>query len=360
MINVYEQRLARLRAALQAAEMQCLLVSTPTNMRYLSGFTGSYGALLVSQDAAVLISDFRYRFQAAEQAPGFRFVEIQRWVPGVAGAIRELGCATIGFESAHLTYQTHAQMAAELEGARLLPTEGAVEKLRMVKDAGEIRRIEHAADISSAAVEYVLSLVRPGVSERELALAAEDYIRKEAGADLAFDPIVASGARAAQCHAEPGARELATGDMVVMDVGAKWEGYGADITRTVAVGAANAQQREIYSVCWRAQNAALNEVKAGANCAALDHTARSIIDDAGHGESFGHGLGHGVGLDTHELPRLTRGEDVPLSANMTTTVEPGIYKPEVGGVRLEDLILVTLDGCRVLTHAAKPPELPVL
>ena len=359
-MNAYQQRLACLRAALRTMEAQCLLVSTPTNVRYLSGFTGSYGALLVSQDGVLLVSDFRYRFQAADQAPDLDFVEIQRWVPGVAGVIRDLGCATIAFEAAHLTYQIHAQVAAELEGVRLVPSEGMVENLRMIKDRDEIARIEHAAAISSAAVERVLALARPGVSERELALAAEDYIRKEAGADIAFDPIVASGPRAAQCHAEPGARELSAGDMVVVDVGAKWEGYGADITRTIAVGAASAQQREIYSICWRAQNAALNDVKAGMSCAALDHTARSLIDEAGYGESFGHGLGHGVGLDTHELPRLTRGEDAPLSANMTATVEPGIYKPEVGGVRLEDLILVTADGCRVLTHAAKPHELPVL
>jgi Xaa-Pro aminopeptidase len=359
-MSAYDQRMACLRAALGATEAQCLLVSSPSNIRYLSGFTGSYGALLVSQDAVCLISDFRYRFQAAEQAPQLEFIEIQRWVPGVAEAVRKLGCAVTAFEPAHLTYQTHAQLAAELDGVRLLPVDGMVEKLRAVKDVNEISRIERAAAISTAALERVLSLIRPGVSERELALAAGDYIRNDANADIAFDPIVASGARAAQCHAEPGARQLAAGDMVVVDVGAKWEGYGADITRTVAVGAASAQQREIYAVCWRAQNAALGQVRAGASCAALDFAARSIIGEAGYGESFGHGLGHGVGLDTHELPRLTRGEDAPLDANMTTTVEPGIYKPEVGGVRLEDLVVVTADGCRILTHAAKPHELPVL
>lgn len=354
------QRVQRLRSALTEIEAQAVLISGTANIRYLSGFTGSYGALLVDDAEALLISDFRYRFQAAEQAPGFQFVEIRKWVQDVARAIRGLGRQTVAFESAHLTYQTHAQLAAELNGIALVPVNGLIEQMRAVKEPDELSCIERAAAISDAAVERVLSLMRPGVSERELALAAEDYIKKEAGADLAFPPIVASGPRSAQCHAEPGARELVVGDMVVVDAGARWQGYGADITRTVAVGSATERQREIYAACWQAQHTGLGAVKAGAACAALDHTARSVIEEAGFGEHFGHGLGHGVGLESHELPRLTRAEETSLVADMTVTVEPGIYIVETGGVRLEDLVVVTQNGCRMLTHASKPRELPVL
>jgi len=356
----FADRLRRFRAELAATEAQAALISARANIRYLSGFTGTYGALLVDGSTAFLISDFRYRYQAAEQAPDFEFIEIRRWVDGVAGAIRRRGRQPVGFETAHLTYQLHAQLAAELDGIALAPLEGLVEKLRVVKDAAELNCIERAAAITDGAVSRVMALVRVGVTERELALAAEDFIRKEGGAELAFPPIVASGARSAQCHAEPGARELAAGDMVVIDVGARWQGYGADLTRTVAVKRAQPAQREIYAVCRQAQAAGLAAVKAGAGCGDLDRVARAVIEEAGYGEYFGHGLGHGVGLETAELPRLTASEESTLSAHMTVTVEPGIYTVEAGGVRLEDLVVVTEDGCRVLTEAPKPPELPAL
>jgi Xaa-Pro aminopeptidase len=353
------QRVTRVRSELAATEAPAALISGTANIRYLSGFTGTYGALIVDAQAAYLVSDFRYRFQAAEQAPDFEFIEVRRWVEGVADAIRKLGYQVVGFEPAHLTYQVHAQLAAELSGVRLVPLAGLVEKLRAVKEPQELACIERAAAISADAMQRVISLVQPGISERELALAAEDYMKKEAGAELAFDPIVASGARSAQCHAEPGERALAPGDLVVIDVGARWQGYGADITRTVAVKDADARRREMYAVCREAQAAGLAAAKAGVRCAELDRIVREVIERAGYGEAFGHGLGHGVGLETHEAPRLTRGEDSALGANMTVTVEPGIYLAEVGGVRLEDLIVVTEGGCRVLTHAPKAPELPV-
>jgi Xaa-Pro aminopeptidase len=376
----YADRLRRFRAQLAATEAQAALISAPANIRYLSGFTGSYGALLVAAEtssqamskdaapprasssaaAAFLISDFRYRYQAAEQAPGFEFIEIRRWVDGVAAAIRRLDARRVGFETAHLAYQLHAQLAAELEGFELLPLEGAVEKLRAVKQPAELECIQRAAAVTDGALARVMSLLRVGITERELALAAEDFIRKEGGMELAFPPIVASGARSAQCHAVPGSRQLAPGDMVIMDVGARWQGYGADLTRTVAVQRADAKQREIYSVCYQAQAAALAAVRPGARCGDLDRTARTVIESAGYGEYFGHGLGHGLGLETAELPRLTTSERLALRPHMTVTIEPGIYTLEAGGVRLEDLVVVTEEGCRVLTQAPKPSELPTL
>lgn len=354
------QRLARLRSALAASEAEAILVSGQANIRYLSGFTGDYGALLIDRRNAILVSDFRFRYQALEQAPGCRFQEIRRWVEGVAAAMREMGYQRVAFEPAHLTYQLHSQLAAEVSGLRLMPADGMVERLRAVKDGKELQHIARAAAITDAAVERVVSLVRPGITERELALAAEDYIRKENGAELAFPPIVASGPRSVQCHAQPGPRQLGSGDLVVIDVGARWEGYGADITRTVAVSSASGTQRDTYALCYRAQAAGLDAVKAGMRCRDLDRAARSVIEDAGRGEDFGHGLGHGVGLEAHEAPRLTSTEEATLEAGMTTTVEPGIYTLDVGGVRLEDLVVVTDDGHRLLTHASKPAELPVL
>jgi Xaa-Pro aminopeptidase len=356
----FAQRLMRFRADLAASEFEAALVSGGANIRYLSGFTGDYGALLIDGANAILLSDFRYRYQAAEQAPGFQFREVRRWVEGIADAVRELGYRTVGFEPNHITYQVHSQLVAELPEVLLIPADGAIERLRAVKDAQELAYIERAAALTDAAAERVISLVRPGVTERELALAAEDCIRNEGGAELAFPPIVASGPRSAQCHAEPGPRELGRGDLVVIDVGARCEGYGADITRTVAVGTATAMQRDLYALCWRAQAAGLAAVKGGIRCRDLDHAARSVIEDAGRGSQFGHGLGHGVGLEPHEAPRLTSMEEAIVDAGMTMTIEPGIYTIEAGGVRLEDLVVVTESGHRVLTHAPKPAELPVL
>lgn len=356
----FAQRRTRFRAELAASASPAALVTGRANIRYLSGFTGSYGALLLDARRALLISDFRFRFQAAEQAPDFEFIEIRRWVEGVAGAIRSLGADTVGFEPSHLSWQTHAQLSAALDGVVLVPLAGIAERLRARKEPAELECIERAAAISDRAAERVMSLLRPGITERELALAAEDYIRKEGGAELAFPPIVASGRRSAQCHAEPGENELAAGDLVVMDVGARWQGYGADLTRTVAVKEADDRQREMYAVCRRAQEAGLAAVKAGMRCAELDRIARAVITQAGYGEHFGHGLGHGVGLEAHEGPRLTGGEESVLETDMTVTVEPGIYISEAGGVRLEDLVVVTESGCRTLTRASKPPELPVL
>ena len=356
----FAQRLTRFRSELAASEAEAILVSGQANIRYLSGFTGEYGALLIDQNNAVLASDFRFRYQAAEQAPGFRFREIRRWVEGVAQAARDLGHRVVGFEPSQITFQVHSQLSAEMSEVRLLPVNGVVERLRAVKDPEELARIERAAAITDAAVERLMSQVRPGITERELALAAEDCIRKEGGAELAFPPIVASGPRSAQCHAEPGPRRLTAGDLVVIDVGARYEGYGADITRTIAVGSASQAQREIYALCYRAQATGLDAVRAGMRCRDLDRAARSVIEDAGRGEDFGHGLGHGVGLEAHEAPRLTSTEEATLVGDMTVTIEPGIYTKEAGGVRLEDLVVVAEDGHRLLTHAAKPAELPVL
>jgi len=356
----FAQRLARFRRELAQTQAPAALISGRANVRYLSGFTGSDAALVVAAEAAYLVSDFRYRLQAAEQAPDFEFVEVRPWVESVAGIIRKLGCRALGFEPAHLMYQTHERLAGELPGISLAPLNGIVEKLRAVKEHEELACIERAAAISDAAMERVLSLVQPGITERELALAAEDCIRREAGAELAFAPIVASGARSAQCHAEPGERALEAGDLVVIDIGARLDGYGADITRTVAVKDDDARRREMYAVCFQAQAAGLAAVRAGACCAEVDRIAREVIERAGYGEAFGHGLGHGVGLEAHEAPRLTRDEDSALAADMTVTVEPGVYIAEVGGIRIEDLVAVTAEGSRVLTRAAKTPELPVV
>ncbi len=354
-----QRRLQRLRAALEATAASGALICGAANLRYLSGFSGSQGALLVDAEHALLVSDFRYRYQAAEQASDFEFIEVARWAQGLAGAIRGLGWQAAGFEAAHLSCQLHAQLTAELGNTLLVALDGLVENLRAIKEAEELALMERAAEISDRALERVVALVRPGVSERELALAAEDYIRKEAGAELAFAPIVASGPRSAQCHGEPGARELAAGDLVVIDVGARWQGYGGDVTRTVVVREAQMPQRQVYAICYQAQQAALQAVRAGMGCAALDAVARAIVEQAGYGEHFGHGLGHGVGLEAHEAPRLSRTGEGELAAGMTATIEPGIYLREIGGVRLEDLVVVTDQGHRTLTHAGHAPELPI-
>ncbi|MBE3577094.1 MAG: aminopeptidase P family protein [Limnochordales bacterium] len=346
-------RLARLRAGLRERGADAILVFGLENMRYLSGFTGDSGAVLISETAAVLITDFRYVEQAREEAPGFRIVKHDDFFETLAGEVRGLGLRSLAYEGDKVSVRRFARLQEVLPEVSWVDQNGLVEGLRAVKDEEELKFIAEAAAIADQAFTHILQYVREGVTEREIALELEWYLKRHSEGP-AFTTIVASGPRGALPHAQPTDKELRRGELVVLDWGAVVNGYHSDMTRTVAVGAADARSREIYEIVLRAQLAGLEAVRPGRCGREVDAVAREVIAAAGYGEYFGHGLGHGVGLAIHEdPPRLSpRGESL-LAANMVVTVEPGIYLPGFGGVRIEDLVVVTDEGARRLSQSPK-------
>ncbi len=355
-----QERLGALRARLRERCLGALVVSSPSNIYYLSGFRGSSGALLVGPTRAALFSDFRYRLQAAEQAPDWEFVEVERRLLHAVGErAREWAAAPLGYDPEHLTCARRQELSQGAGDLELAEAPGLVEELRAVKSEEEIAAIRAAAALADEALAHILSLVRPGATERALALEGEFLMRRR-GAQAAFDIIVASGPRSALPHAETTDRELKEGDLLLVDIGARLDGYCSDLTRTFAVGSASARARELYALVYRAQRAGVAALAPGARAGEVDGAARTVIAEAGWGEAFGHGLGHGVGIDVHEAPRLARQEERELAVGNVVTIEPGIYAPDLGGVRLEDLLVVRPGSAETLTGAPLPAELPTL
>jgi len=279
---------------------------------------------------------------------------------GVGRAAADIGEGRLGYESAHLTCELLGGLTEAVQNRELVAATGLVENLRTIKSPDEIVHIRAAAALADQALDHMISLLCSGATERDIALEGEFFMRR-AGADrAAFDLIVASGPRSALPHAGTSTRELQPADLVVIDIGAAVDGYCSDMTRTFAVQTATEQARQIYEIAYRAQRAAAAAVQSGARCGEVDALARTIIDEAGFGDCFGHGLGHGVGVDVHEAPHLRKGDETRLVAGNVVTVEPGIYLPDIGGVRLEDLLVVQADGAETLTTSAMPPELPVV
>lgn len=355
-------RLARLRTRLARAKLPALLVTYLPNISYLSGFRGSAGALLISRREQVLFSDFRYRLQVAQQAPGFRFVEVQRnSLASMAQEAKRLGFAQVGFEAHQLTVEQLRRLRAGARGVRWQPAGELVEGLRQVKEPAEIAQIARAARITDRAFAYMRSLLAIGKTEREIALAGQLFMLQAGAKEMAFDLIVGAGAHGALPHAQSGPRRIKHGDLVVIDIGLRLpSGYCSDLTRTVAVGRAADWQREIHAIVQAAQQRALQALRPGAVAAEVDGVARAVITEAGYGEYFGHGLGHGVGLEVHEGPRLAATDRTVLRTGMVVTVEPGIYLPGRGGVRLEELVVIAPHGYRLLSHAPNPKKLPVI
>lgn len=349
------ERLARLRAALQTQGLAGLLVTGATNRRYVTGFTGTAGAALITAERAWLFVDFRYTEQAGQQAPDFTVVQYgdfhQTLQETAAGALK---AGPIGVESVHLTMQQWQELGEKLPDGVWRPVTGVVEALRAVKEPVELRRLQRAIDLADETFAHLVHWLRPGLTEKEVAFELE-WTLKRAGAEaLAFPSIVASGPRSSLPHAVPTDRRIERGDLLTLDFGAVWEGYHSDITRTVCVGPPAAKQREVYDLVLRAQQAGIAAVRPGPTGKEVDAVARAVIEQAGYGERFGHNLGHGVGLDVHEdPPRLSQKSEAALQPDMVTSVEPGVYIPGWGGIRIEDLVLVTEDGRRVLTRSPK-------
>lgn len=361
MTQEHTARLPRLRARMQETDLDGLVVSSPSNMFYLTGFRGSSGAALITSDRQILFSDSRYRLQARQQAPDFHFVEIERHLlAGLGKAAAEAGIRRLGFNPAHLTCERRDELAQAVPDTDLTPAPGLVEGLRAIKSPEETGRIRAAVAFADHALSHMISHLRPGARERDIALAGEFLMRQQGAEAAAFDLVVASGPNSSLPHAEVGDRELQPGDIVVIDIGARADGYCSDITRTFAVESASPEAHETYRLVYRAQRAGAAALRSGASCGQVDSVARSIVEQAGRGEAFGHGLGHGVGIEVHEAPRLGRDEETELAAGHVVTVEPGVYLDDAFGVRLEDLLLVGADGTETLTGSPMEPEIPIV
>jgi Xaa-Pro aminopeptidase len=348
-----EQRLTALRTAMQAGGLEALLVLRPENRRYLSGFTGSTAYLLITQEEALLLTDFRYLGQAAAEAPHFRVVEFKQPLDGVREELTKQNVRQLGFEKDFVTYDQHQGFVAAFAGVELVPVAGLVEGLRAVKDESELVILRQAAKIADDAFAHITGFLRPGLTELEVALELEMFMRKAGAASSSFDIIVASGVRSSLPHGRASEKVLQTGDFVKMDFGAYYQGYCSDLTRTVVLGQPSDKQREIYETVLEAQLHAVANIRPGITGIEADRLARDIIEAKGYGPYFGHSLGHGLGLAVHESPSLSFRGDTVLQAGNVVTVEPGIYIPDFGGVRIEDDIVLTATGNEVLTHAPK-------
>lgn len=348
-------RLEKLRQKLAEEGLEAILISQGENRRYLSGFAGSAGFLLISEKRAILASDFRYVEQAKSQAPDFDIVQIEgelpKWLPDL---VSSLGAKRIGFEANDLSFSAYRQLVAmKLEKIELVPTEELVESLRAIKDEQELELIVKAAELADAAFEEMAPMIRPGMKEKEVAWEIEKFVREKGSESVPFDIIVASGPNSALPHAKPTERVLLPGEPVVIDIGARSEGYCSDLTRTLSLGNEDKTFAKIYDLVLGAQLTAIATIEVGMSGEQADSLARTVIEQGGYGEAFGHGLGHGIGLAAHETPRLGRSSTSTLIDGMVFTIEPGIYIKGWGGVRIEDMIVLKKGKARVLSKANK-------
>jgi Xaa-Pro aminopeptidase len=362
-------RLRALRAQIEAKKLDALLVTSLNNVRYLTGYSGSNGIAVVSRRGAHFLTDFRYKTQAQKEVKDYRIrIAARQLLPELKNLPPLRPGARVGFEAVNLSVKVLATLKKLLPQVKLVATEGLVESVSVRKDEEEIRKLRRAATIADAAFEHVLKFIKPGV--RELDIASEiDYFMKKSGLRVpalesvppfdshavmpSFETIVASGVRSAMPHGVASAKKIKKGEFVTMDFGGQYQGYSSDLTRTVVVGKATPKQKKIYNLVLEAQLAALSNAKGGMKAKDLDKVARDVISSAGYGKSFGHGLGHGLGLLVHDSPAVSPASEATLLPGMVITIEPGIYLQGWGGVRIEDDIVITAEGCRLLTKANK-------
>ncbi|SNB46181.1 Xaa-Pro peptidase family protein [Geobacter sp. DSM 9736] len=348
-----KDRILSARRLMERLEVEALLFLHLPNIRYLSGFTGSDGALLIRHDEGWFLTDSRYTTQAEREVFCSSTVTYRSKVEGIAECVQKAGSRRLGIEAEHMTVSFHDALSAALPGVELVAVGSELDELRLLKDAAEVELLDRSASIASEALIQVLDQLRPGSVERDVALALEILMKQKGAEDKAFDFIVASGVRGALPHGRASEKVIAAGELVTLDFGARFDGYHSDETVTVAIGKPDSRQREIYSIVKDAHDLALAGVKPGVALKELDSIARGHIESKGYGSCFGHGLGHGVGLEVHEKPTVSFRSDGVLKEGMVITVEPGIYIPEWGGVRIEDTVIVTADGYRVLSKVPK-------
>jgi len=350
------KRLNKLRLKLAELGIESLLVSKRENILYLSGFDGSAGFLIIGKERNILATDSRYLEQAGEQAPDFEIYKInnsiKEWLPALA---LDLEISGLGFEVSDITFGRYQEIenALKIKDISLVPTKGIVEDLRLLKEADELKNIEEAVRISDAAFEDIMGKIDVGMTEEEVAWEIENYMRQRGSQPLPFYIIVASGPNSARPHMKPTKRRIKEGEPVIMDFGARINGYGSDLSRTICLGEPDDSFVKIYNSVLKAQQAAIEGIKDGMNGSQADAIARQIISKRGYGENFIHSLGHGLGIEPHESPRLGPGSEDTLENGMIFTIEPGIYIPGWGGVRIEDTVIMEYGKIRVLSRAKK-------
>lgn len=348
----HPDRIAKAAALLDSLEVDAFLVTNLSNVRYLTGFSGSNGQVLLTRDSAFFYSDGRYKERAKDLVRGAEIgIYPTRLADLLAPKVEESGIKRLAIEGQTVTLVERDDLAQRLDGVEFVSTKGVVENLRRVKDVEEVAKIKQAIAVADEAFEHVLGALTPGRTEKEIALELEIRMRRSGAEDVSFEPIVGSGPLSAHIHHSPSDREFQKSDLILMDFGALVDGYHSDMTRTVVLGPATEEQREMYDLVLRAQAAGIAALGPGAHGREVDAAARKVIDDAGRAEEFAHGLGHGVGLDIHEAPNLGKTSEDTLAPGEVITVEPGVYVPGAGGVRIEDCVLVTGDGSEVLGSA---------
>jgi Xaa-Pro aminopeptidase len=343
----------KVREILRGKEVEGIVFFTAENIRYLTGFAGSEGYLLARADDCLLMVDSRYILQAQEETRGCRVALLEKGIKGVAEHISPLGLKRLGFEAQGISVALFAQLRETMQGMELVPLKEELERLRGYKSGEEIAAIKGAVAMAEEAWQKAVAMARPGITEAEVALELEYAMRQKGSEGVAFDPIVASGPRSALPHARPTSRSLKEGDFLLFDFGARNEGYCSDESCTIVLGRATEEQQRIYAIVKDAHDRAIECVKPGIGLAEIDAAARGHITENGHGSHFGHGTGHGVGLSVHEWPGVGKDSPDRAEAGMIFTIEPGIYIPGRGGVRIEDMVLVTDDGCELLTTIPK-------
>lgn len=350
----HQLRRAALTPTIEEQAVDAILVTQLSNVRYLTGFTGSNAQAIVSASASVFLTDGRYTEQSRHEVPDMERVRyLEAFFEPVAEACGRLGISRLGFEAHDVTVKALEQLQQKVKGIELVAVDEPVERLRWVKDEEERELLREAQACTDRAFEDILERLAIGMTERQVALELEHALRR-AGADgLSFESIVAFGEQAAEPHHHPTHRVLEEGDVIKMDFAGLYGGYHADMTRTVAFGSPPAELRKIHDVVREAQQAAIDAVRAGVTSGEIDATARGVVERAGYGDYFTHGLGHGVGLDIHEGPYFRKDSDDVIPAGAVMTVEPGVYIPGLGGVRIEDMVEVGVDGCRVVGAAIR-------
>jgi Xaa-Pro aminopeptidase len=340
---------------LQKLTLDAMLISNGNNIRYISGFAGATGYLYISGNRHTLVTDFRYTIQAEHEAEGYEIITIGSggYEEVLNDLIRTDKPMRLGFEAEDMLYSTYQNLKDKLAVEELVPIGNEITQLRRIKTAKELEYIKKAEKIGDQVFTEILDFIKPGMTELEIAAQIEFLLKMRGAEGLSFSSIVASGLNSSMPHAVPSRKRIEAGDFVTMDFGCVYEGYCSDMTRTIVIGKASERQREIYRVVLEAQTQALSFIKAGYRGSEVDRVARDIIYKAGFEGCFGHGLGHSVGLEVHENPRLNMSDESILLPGMIETVEPGIYIKGYGGVRIEDLVAVTEDGCENFTHSKK-------
>lgn len=352
MNNTFKKRISKIKEALLINKTEAFLVTKPENKFYISGFSSSNYYILLTEAKDYLLTDFRYIEAAKKLVDTFEIVKIDNENTALK-FIHEKNFETLGIEYKSVTFDFYNELKKTAKISKTIPCDNIIEEIRTIKEVWELDKITQAAEIANKGFVYILDFIKPGISEKQIAMELEFFLKKNGADGLSFDSIIASGKNGALPHAIPSDKKVETGDFVTMDFGVLLDHYCSDMTRTIAVGRVSEKQKEVYNVVLKAQETSLSQIKVGVSTKSLDSIARNIINEAGYGEYFGHGLGHGVGLEIHEAPTLNQSSSETLKANMLVTIEPGIYIPEAFGVRIEDLAIVGESDIIILTKVDK-------